>query len=280
MRRLPILFITIAVICLLSTCKKEYSYEGGPAIANDSATYTPEGFPNACLNTTITGNYITGVKLTSSNYLTLMVNVTKTGHYQITIPALNGISFSAIGKFTNTGVQAVVLHATGTPQLPGVFEIPVSAGIGTCRFSITVNSPPIQTQALNSWEFKQNNKTYSGYFDGALSTIVNGSIILTLVGLTPTKDTAISIWIDIPGAVIKTGNYSSKNNTTFVFFDNLGNNIFFSDKNHLNVELIVVIASYDATTQIITGTFSGTAMNRLNESVPITDGKFRAKLNQ
>jgi len=280
MRRLPILFIAIAFICVLTTCKKEYSYEGGPAITNDSATYSPEGFPNACLNTKVSGEYITRIKLTSSNFITLMVNVSKTGLYQIATPPLNGISFSAIGKFTNTGVQGVVLQATGTPQLPGVYEIPVTAGIGACSFSITVNSPAIQTQALNSWEFAQNNKTYSGYFDGALTTNVNGSLVLTLVGLTPTKDTAISILVDIPGSAVKTGNYSSKNNATFVFFDNLGNNIFFSDKNHLNVELIVIIASYDATTQIISGTFSGTAMNRLNESVPITNGKFRAKLNQ
>lgn len=46
------------------------------------------------------------------------------------------------------------------------------------------------------------------------------------------------------------------------------------------MELTVVITAYDAATQIVEGTFSGTALNQANQQITITGGKFKAQLDQ
>ena len=273
-------FFSIAILSLyfFTSCKKEYSYERRPA--SSTASYSLSGSPNVCSNFNVQGTYTIGGALSAMNTVTLQVNVATEGSYAIATNAINGMVFSGAGNFTTTGTQTVKLQGSGTPLNSGNSAVVVTAGSSTCSFNVTVGS---NSTALNkadsAWVFKQGPSFFHGYFDGALTTLVNGSTVLTLVGLTPTDDTAIAILADIQGPVVKTGSYKSLTTSTFEFFDYTGKTIFTARAATTNVEITVVITGYDAATQIVEGTFSGTALTELNQPTPISAGKFKAKLN-
>jgi hypothetical protein len=121
------------------------------------AVFTLAGAPNNCTGAVINGVFAAGVATSASNTITLSVNVTTAGLYTITTNALNGISFSKTGVFTNTGVQTVILTATGTPTAAEVFDFTPSASGSSCKLSITcTGTPPIPSGdyfplTANSW---------------------------------------------------------------------------------------------------------------------------------
>jgi hypothetical protein len=121
------------------------------------AVFTLEGAPNTCTNFTPAGIYAAGVATSASNTVTFSVNVTTPGSYTITTNTANGVSFSNTGVFTNTGVQPVVLTATGTPTAAGAFNFTPAAGASTCKFAITcTGTPPVPSGdyfplTANSW---------------------------------------------------------------------------------------------------------------------------------
>ncbi|MBI5371315.1 MAG: hypothetical protein HZA79_04725 [Sphingobacteriales bacterium] len=107
---------------------------GGPAVFTLEGT----GTPASCSGATASGNYIIGSPLNSSNQVTLSVNVTTIGTYNITTTATNGMTFSGNGAFLTTGVQSLVLTGSGTPGgTPGAVTIPVTAGSSNCNFQVT-----------------------------------------------------------------------------------------------------------------------------------------------
>ncbi|WP_153800004.1 hypothetical protein [Foetidibacter luteolus] len=277
--------IIVAWLFLLVNCSKEYSYEGGSA-SPLPAIYSLEGSPLACPNTELTGSYTEGTALTPSNTVTLWVNVSRPGSYSISTATVNGIAFSSSGHFTVTGLQQVILQGNGTPASGGVTVVPVNAAGSYCVFEINVtpaesDEPENINLADSAWMFSQGGRSYHGYFDGALTDTVNGSLVVTLVGLVPSKDTAIAVLVDIPGSsTVQKGSYSSLNAVTFTFFDRGGNTLYRADKTTPTAELTVAITAYNAPTQLIEGTFTGTVLNRTNQKVQLTDGKFKAVLNQ
>jgi hypothetical protein len=116
-----------------------------------NAQFTLAGAPNQCINPQINGTYLQGVALAGTNTVVVSVNVAVPGDFVISTDTLDGISFSASGTFTNTGVQNVVLLGSGTPASPAILEFtPLGDGSG-CSFSIAVlNIGPLATYVLNS----------------------------------------------------------------------------------------------------------------------------------
>lgn len=107
---------------------------GGPAVF----TIQNAGTPANCSGATSAGTYIIGTPLNSSNTVTLLVNVTTIGTYNISTVATNGMVFSKSGAFLATGVQTLVLTGSGTPTgTPGAVTIPITAGSTTCDFGVT-----------------------------------------------------------------------------------------------------------------------------------------------
>lgn len=102
-----------------------------------TALYTLGGSPGNCSVTNITGNYIVGLAMTPGNKVETTVNVSGTGTYNLTGVAVNGVTFSGSGVFTNPGIQNIFLSASGTPAGPGIFTYPVTNGATNCNFSIT-----------------------------------------------------------------------------------------------------------------------------------------------
>jgi hypothetical protein len=112
---------------------------GGPAafsLQNTSGTCTA----------TVNGSYAPGVVLNNNtNTVTLSVNVASIGTYNISTTLTNGMTFSATGSFTTTGVQTVTLKGSGTPATTGSNIIPVTAGTSSCSFTVTVGSGAVGT---------------------------------------------------------------------------------------------------------------------------------------
>jgi hypothetical protein len=110
-----------------------------------TAVYTLAGSGGNCMNFTPTGTYTQGVALTSSNKVTIDVNVTTAGTWNITTPAVAGFTFSGSGTFTTTGNQTITLTGAGTPNAPGAKTFTVATGTSLCSFGITVaagTTPP------------------------------------------------------------------------------------------------------------------------------------------
>jgi hypothetical protein len=61
------------------------------------------------MDASVSGDYTKGVVLNSTNKVTVKVNVTTIGSYSISTTATNGMTFSASGAFSTTGVQTVTL---------------------------------------------------------------------------------------------------------------------------------------------------------------------------
>jgi hypothetical protein len=101
-------------------------------------TIASSGSPANCSGATATGNYIIGTALNSNNKVTLSVNVTTIGTYNVSTTAVNGITFSASGAFAALGAQTLVLTGSGTPTgAAGTVTISVTAGSSTCSFQVT-----------------------------------------------------------------------------------------------------------------------------------------------
>lgn len=104
--------------------------------AAGAAVFTYGGAPGNCTTATPAGTYTTGTALTAANTVTLGINVTTVGTYNISTPAVNGISFSGAGNFTTTGAQTVVLTGVGTPTTAGISNfVPSNNG---CSFPVTI----------------------------------------------------------------------------------------------------------------------------------------------
>lgn len=112
---------------------------------NDSATsagtaaYTLLGAPDSCISITVHGNYINGLLTDSSNSITVKVNVTTPGTYNISTNPVNGFSFSGSGVFSGIGIQTITLKAIGKPLNSGINNFTVTAGASSCNFNIDVS---------------------------------------------------------------------------------------------------------------------------------------------
>jgi len=94
------------------------------------------GTGGSCTNTIVHGNYWAGISLTSSEFVTIQVEVSAIGTYSITTNVINGYSFSASGEFSTSGTQTVNLAGSGTPLTAQTdqFTVTASNNGGTCTF--------------------------------------------------------------------------------------------------------------------------------------------------
>jgi len=152
-----VLIIIPSLLFLLNSCSREYSYEGGRqpdsivVVLPSVAKYTLAGSPNDCSNPIIRGTYTAGTHLTNTHTVTITVNVTSPGSYNLKTDTINGVSFSASGDFTNTGNQTVLLQGAGRPDNPGLFSFTPQIDSSHCSFDISVqNSEPVATYVLES----------------------------------------------------------------------------------------------------------------------------------
>ena len=257
-------------------------------LSNKPASFTLTSSGTSCSSSTPSGNYIVGTALTANNTVTLAVNVTAPGSYVINTAAVNGFSFSGSGSFTTLGPQFVTLKGRGTPANPGTFPFPVTAGSSSCSFNITVapagnpsNTDPNLSDT--AWSFTQGTRSFHGPFLDVFDTTANGVYSLVLVGYTAaTGDSVLYFGSAFTGTTIQTGTTSTKTFAAFDFTDYRDTAhlapIYTADPTTSAADTKITISSYDPATGLISGTFSGTAMNAANTPVPITNGRFKARV--
>ena len=131
-----------------------------PAGSGGPAVFTMAGAGGGCTTPLIGGDYVIGTALSSSNTVTLSVNVTTIGVYNITTTTVQGMTFSGSGTLAATGAQTIQLTGTGTPVAPaGSVSFPVTAGSTTCNFTVNLVTtlPPMDyfpRTANSNWTFE------------------------------------------------------------------------------------------------------------------------------
>jgi sugar lactone lactonase YvrE len=113
--------------------------ESGCTVIAKAATYVSSSL--SCAGP-LNGVYQKGRPLTNANTKTINVNVATTGGYSITSTLVNGVVFKADGFFAATGLQTVVLKASGIPTnsvTTVFFSYSITLGGQTCGFGVNVN---------------------------------------------------------------------------------------------------------------------------------------------
>jgi len=262
------------------------------AVVRRDAEYTLASTGSTCANATLEGAYAAGTALNSNNTVSIDLNVTSPGSYTISTTPTNGMTFAAQGTFTTTGLVTVALKGSGTPVTAQTDSIPITAGGTSCKFEVVVaagtgtggtGGSGSGTNANNSWSFNHGSAFTQGSIDLALlnaNPIGTGSVF-TLTGRNANADSAITFLMLLPGSTITPGTFKTNQGSSTLFSLNktTGDPIYTSNSTTPNAVMTIVIVSYDATTKIVTGTFSGNVENEATGNVvAITNGKFRATL--
>ena len=89
-----------------------------------------------CNAVVLSGTYQQGLAMDATNTATVSVNVTTAGSYNISAYE-HGVTFYASGTFTNTGVQTIILNASGIPALGGISNYTLTGSTASCSFPVT-----------------------------------------------------------------------------------------------------------------------------------------------
>jgi hypothetical protein len=107
--------------------------------SNNAAVFTVGSPAGNCSAAVVGGSYTVNTALAPANTITIQVNVTVIGSFNISTNIVNGISFNKTGTFTTTGLQTVVLIGSGMPTVMGNNIVSV-IGVSGCSISVTVNA--------------------------------------------------------------------------------------------------------------------------------------------
>ena len=184
---LPLLLLS----ALLFSCQKQPDfgdYNPGSPIA---AVYSFSGSPGA---NAIAGNYAAGVALSGNNTVSVQINVTTAGTYNISTNTVNGYKFFATGKFATTGPQVVILSGEGTPLKSQADLFSISSAGSECSFTINVGVPGPAVFSL------------AGAPNACVGTVVNGTYVS---GVALSSNNNVNVRVN----VVSIGTYSISTNT-------------------------------------------------------------------
>jgi len=293
--KLKYFFAILFIIAGFVSCSKEYSYEGGfsGGTSSGTAVFILEGSPGSCTTAIVEGNYNVDSTLNNSNTATISVVVDSIGSYTISTNANNGITFTGSGNFTSTGIQNVILTATGKPLAAGTFTF--NPGTNSCSFPVIVISGATNHGTGNN----NNDSSIAGDYLTCTINGVNlsfnngvGAVMVSLSGLASSNITGSAansnasfvINLNNVGTII-TGIYGVSTITnitsmfcTVVYIDSAGNNWGVAAKSQTGT-FDVQVTSVSGTR--IEGTFSGTLYSSAgtgNTSEAVTDGQFSAPI--
>jgi hypothetical protein len=274
---------------VLFSCTKEGSYELNTSAIAHGTLWDTSG---ACFPDTVYGSFYNGVTPGSDTaYVSVQVNVTTTGSYNITSDFQNGLQFADSGYFGTTGITTVKLKPIGVAIIPVTSTFTINFDSTFCSFVVTIKDSTGtglggedttgtggDTSHIQSgqWQFTQDTVTLSGGFDSAYRDNSTGTVTFVgMAGSTSTGDTAMSLQFSILASDVQPGTYTMANNTIFFFAgDAAGNFSYEADTLVAGTDFTVVVTSYNTTTKEIIGTFSGNVENDSGAIVPLTNGSF------
>jgi hypothetical protein len=163
----------LLIVFLFTNCEKEYSYEGGTAVFSLLNTN------GSCTDPVIAGDYINGSALGSSNTVQLQAYVTTAGRFNLQTNNRNGFLFTAVGTFSDTGMQTITLAATGKPDSAGNFIFIPDLG-ASCSFEVTVTDQQVQQKGYEIAGAPNtcSNVQVSGVYQ--INQMLNGSNTITI----------------------------------------------------------------------------------------------------
>ena len=258
-----------------------------PASAGVPAVFSLQTAGTDCMDAVKNGTYTKGVALNSTNKVDIKVNVVTIGSYSVSTNATNGMSFSASGSFSTTGVQIISLAGSGTPVNDGATVIPVTVGTTSCNFTVTVNpgtTNPPPTTGTYFWKFTAAGKTHQGIVDedGVFEVIqITRTVSISTIsffGSNAAGDTSIGLAIgDINNSINANETYvsnSTSSNVALIEID-YGGVIYTADPQVTGAAVTITITSHNTTTKVLAGTFSGTLKNPVNgQLLTISNGSF------
>jgi hypothetical protein len=191
---------------------------GGGGGGGTTAVYTLQGTP-ACTNAfTVNGAYASGTALNASNNVVVNVNVTTPGTWNITTPAVAGITFSGSGSFPAAGVQTIVLNASGTPTSGGAQTFTVNTGSSTCTFQVNVTGGT--TPPPSGVYFPLTTGSYWTYDDGSGADTSKTTVVSTVTLGSTSYQRFVTVYQNGPN---DTSHYrKSATNAYFVRLDTAG----------------------------------------------------------
>lgn len=287
-----LLFFICCSALILSSCQKEYSNETG--ITQISAGTLKDSTGN-CLPDSVAGTFYNGViPGADTAYVEVQVDVTKTGAYTISTDFQNGFEFADSGFFTATGINTIKLKSIGTPILPNNTLFTVSFDSSFCSFAVNVhdsagtnigggggqdtvgNGDP--DAGKGTWQFTQGSSNFIGTFDSVSKDNSTGlATFLHLSGATSTGDTTMSLDFLIGASDIQPGTYTTvSNGILFTVVKASTLTVLYSADGTAGTDFTIVVTSYDISTQLMKGTFSGNVKDASGNIVPITNGAFTA----
>jgi len=211
------------------------------------------------------------------------------------------------GFFATTGINTVRLKQVGLPIIPATSIFNISFDSSFCSFALTVldstgtglggggdtTQVPVDS---TGWQFTTGDGTFNGSIDSVAivpdTAVWNfGGQMLFIQGYTTASaDSAIVLYIYLPNGVIETGTYSTQSLPpakaavfAFVDFDQvtgIGDPVYQAIPGTSGSNITVNITSYDSSTGMIKGNFSGKAGDLNNvANVDVTNGSFAAKVS-
>jgi hypothetical protein len=277
-----IFFMLLVAVC---ACKKEYSYERAAGTLMDSL--------DVCKPVEISGHYRKGAMLSSDSFfVTVEVNITKTGGYNISTDLNNGFRFSGAGTFTSLGLQKVRLQAEGIPLLDTLTQFNSSFDNSVCTFIISVKtdsiiipnpSLPSDTLELNTWRFTDSTDGtfHRGIIDlqSTWLKVSSNQNYLNIMGWPGTRrgyntDTLFSIALYLPRPQVDTGTYpitaGIEGENIFIYANNKALPdagpqsyfFFYHSSAYDNPTFSFRITYYDPVQKLVKGNFEGPSQRR------------------
>jgi|SRR6478736_1056198 len=303
MNRIISSLLSACFVLVLFSCQKEYSFEDVNELPAAGSLWDSAG---VCLPDSVHGTFYGGVMPGADTaYVEIQVNVTQTGAYNIVSDQQDGFYFSDSGFFSNTGINTIRLKPVGVPIIPTTSIFTITFDSSFCSFDVVISDSTgtglgggggdtTEDDLTGNWQFTTADGTFSGSFDTAaifLDTSIwgSGGQMLEMVGFS-SPDTAISLLFYLPtGAIVPGTTYATdsippSHASIFAFNHTTGNGdpIYQAIPGGATGSYIsFIIDSYDTSTHIVTGKFSGIAEDANGDAnVTVTNGSFSVKVDQ
>jgi hypothetical protein len=155
---------------------------GGGGVTTAVFTF-PNGTP--CAGATQTPNFFVGLPTSATTHtITLLVNVTTAGSYNLSTTLANGLIFSGTGSLSVGNNQPIVLGASGTPGTAGPITYTFSTTTpvaSSCGFDLTVQAAP--TPAV--YTFNCGSTTFAGTYQVGTAMTSANTITVPVTVTTP-----------------------------------------------------------------------------------------------
>ncbi len=253
------------------------------------AAVSPANYTFNCATANVQGTYQANTAMTPANRITIDINVTTAGSYNITSTA-NGVTFSGSGILPATPtVQTITLNATGTAGATvGPVNFILTGGGGpNCSVPVTFTAAPTTNGTL-SFQIGTVTKTFN-FVNGADTSVQaappplppGNFFLLSIAGDATSSQTQETFFLDVAKQAPYFSNGSTYTVNDFAQFILL--DVGYTDNTGVDYT-----ATTDGTTQTppfsvtittitptnVKGTFTGPLKNAAGATITVTNGAF------